>query len=83
MRFLGFGKHHKKFVKKYADKLYLMQHFMRQKGKKKVHSRKEVCAKPVLDISVENGMYVLDTNASVVVVSGILLHEQERKGKSC
>ena len=33
-------------------------------------------------MSTENGMYVLDTEASVVAISGILHQEQEWNGKT-
>ena len=43
---------------------------------------KELCEAPVLGMPTEKGMYVLDTDASVVVISGILLQEQEWNGKT-
>ena len=39
--------------------------------------KKELCDAPVLGMPTEKGMYVLDTDASVVAISGILLQEQE------
>ena len=45
-------------------------------------TRKELCEEPVLGMPTEKGMYVLDTEASVVVISGILHQEQEWNGKT-
>ena len=43
---------------------------------------KELCEAPVLGMPSEKGMYVLDTEASVVAISGILQQEQEWNGKT-
>ena len=60
---------------------------MRHKGKKFTWNnaaeesfqriKKELCEAPVLGMPTEKGMYVLDTDASVVAISGILHQEQE------
>ena len=42
---------------------------------------REVCEAPVLDMPTENGMNVLDTDAPVVDISGILHQEQEWNGR--
>ena len=39
-------------------------------------NKKEFCEAPVLGMPTEKGMYVLDTDASVVAISGILHQEQ-------
>ena len=39
-----------------------------------------VCEAPVLSMPNEKGMYVLDTDASVIAISGILNQEQEWNG---
>ena len=67
-------------------KVYPMQQLMRHKGKKFMWNnpaeesfqriKKELCEAPVLGMSTENGMYVLDTDASVVAISGI--HHQQQ-----
>ena len=44
--------------------------------------KKELCEAPVLGMPTEKGMYGLDTDASVVAISGILHHEQEWNGKT-
>ena len=44
--------------------------------------KRELCEEPVLGMPTENGMYVLDTDASVVVISGILHQEQEWNGRT-
>ena len=44
--------------------------------------KKELCEAPVLGMPTEKGMYVLDTDASVVAISGILHQEQEWNGKT-
>ena len=59
-----------------------MQKLMRNKGKKFEwnevaqaafeNMKRELCEAPVLGIRMEKGMYVLDTDASVVAISGKL-----------
>ena len=65
---------------------------MRHKGKKFTwnnaakksfqRKKKELCKAPVLGMPTEKGMYVLDTDASMLGISGILYQEQEWNGKS-
>ena len=62
---------------------------MRHKGKKLTWNdvteepfqriKKEMCEAPVLGMPTQKVMYVLDTEASVVAISGILHQEQEWK----
>ena len=69
-----------------------MQQLMRHKGKKFTWKnaaeesfqriKKELCEAPVLGMPTEKGMYMLDTDASIVAISGILHQEQEWKGKT-
>ena len=90
--FLGFANYYREFIKGYTDKVYPMQQLMRHKGKKFTWNnaaeesfqriKKELCEAPVLGMPTEKGMYVLDTDASVVAISGILHQEQERNGKT-
>ena len=92
MSFLGFANYYREFIKGYADKVYPMQQLMRHKGKKFTWNnaaeesfqriKKELCEAPVLGMPTEKGMYVLDTDASVVAISGILHREQEWNGKT-
>ena len=92
MSFLGFAIYYREFIKGYADKVYPMQQLMRHKGKKFTWNnaaeesfqriKKELCEAPVLGMPTEKGMYVLNTDASVVVISGILHQEQEWNGKT-
>ena len=79
MSFLGLANYYREFIKGYADKVYPMQQLMRHKGKKFTWNNaeepfqriiKELCEAPVLGMPTENGIYVLDTDASVVAVSG-------------
>ena len=42
----------------------------------------ELCEAPVLGMPTEKGMYVLDTDASVVAISEILHQEQEWNGRT-
>ena len=44
--------------------------------------KRELCEAPVLGMLTERGMYVLDTDASVVAISGILHQEQEWNGRT-
>ena len=92
MSFLGFANYYCEFIKGYADKVYLMQQLMRNKGKKFEWNEKaqaafenikrEVCEATVLGMPTEKGISVLDTDASVVAISGILHQEQEWNGKT-
>ena len=65
-----------------------MQQVKRHKGKKFTWSnaaensyqkiKRELYEAPLLGMPTKNGMYVLDTDASVAAISGILHHELER-----
>ena len=44
--------------------------------------KRELCEAPVLGMPTEKSMYVLDTDASVVAISGILHQEQEWNGRT-
>ena len=69
-----------------------MQKLMRNKGKKFERNdeaqvafeniKRELLEAPVLGMPTEKGMYVLDTDASVVAISGILHQEQEWNGRT-
>ena len=90
LSFLGFANYYREFIKGYADKVYPMQKLMRNKGKKFEWNdeaqvafeniKRELCEALVLGMPTEKGMYVLDTDASVVAISGILHQEQEWNG---
>ena len=92
LSFLGFANYYREFIKGYADKVYPMQKLMRNKGKKLEWNdeaqvafeniKRELCEAPVLGMPTEKGMYVLDTDASVVAISGILHQEQEWNGRT-
>ena len=92
MSFLGFANYYREFIKGYADKVYPMQQLMRHKGKKFTWNnaaeesfqriKNELCEAPVLGMPTEKGMYVLDTDASIVAISGILHQEREWNGKT-
>ena len=92
MSFLGFANYYREFIKGYTDKIYPMQRLMRNKGKKFTWTdeaqisfeniKRELCEAPVLGMPKEKGMFVLDTDASVVAISGILHQEQEWNGRT-
>ena len=92
LSFLGFANYYREFIKGYADKVYPMQKLMRNKGKKFEWNdeaqiafenlKRELCEEPVLGMPTEKGMYFLDTDASVVAISGILHQEQEWNGRT-
>ena len=92
MSFLAFANHYKEFIRGYADKVYPMQQLLRHKGKKFTWNnaadesfqrmKRELCGTPVLGMPTEKRMYKLDTDASVVAISGILHQEQEWNGKT-
>ena len=92
MSFLGFANFYREFIKGYAEKSYPMQQFMKNKGKKFIWNdearvsfeniKRELCEAPVLGMPTEKGMSVLDTNVSVVAISGILHQEQEWNGRA-
>ena len=85
MSFLEFANYYREFIKGYADKIYPMQRLMRNKGKKFTWTdeaqvlfeniKRELCEAPVLGMPTEEGVFVLDTDASVVAISGILSPE--------
>ena len=91
LSFLGFANYYRELIKGYADKVYPMQKLMRNKGKKFEcndeaqvafeNIKRELCEAPVLGMPTEKGIYVLDTDASVVAISGILHQEQEWNGR--
>ena len=91
MSFLGFANYYRKFIKGYADKVFPMQQLMRHKIKNFMWNdaaeesfqriKKELCEAPVLGMPTEKGMYVLDTDVSVVAISGILQQEQNGTGR--
>ena len=92
MSFLRFANYYREFIKGYADKVYLMQKLMRDKRKKFEWNeeaqavfeniKRELCEAPVLGMPTKKGMYVLDTDASVVAISGILHQVQEWNGRT-
>ena len=92
LSFLGFDNYYREFIKGYADKVYPMQKLMRNKGKKFEWNdeeqiafeniKRELCEVPVLGMPREKGMYVLDTDASVVAISGILHQEKKWIGRT-
>ena len=92
LSFLGFASYYREFIKGYADKVYPMQKLMRNRGKKFEWNdeaqvafeniKRELCEAPVLGMPTEKGMYVLDTDASVVAISGILHQEQKWNGRT-
>ena len=88
MSFLGFANYYCEVIKGYEDKVYPMQKLMRNKGKKFewnkeaqaafVIIKRELCEAPVLGMLLkEKSMYVLDTDSSVVAISGKMHQEQE------
>ena len=84
LSFLGFANYYREFIKGYADKVYPMQKLMRNKGKKfEWNDEAQVAFENIKrDMPTEKGMYVLDTDASVVAISGILHQEQEWNGRT-
>ena len=84
--FLGFANYYREFIKGYADKVHPMQKLMRNKGEKfewneeaqaVFENIKRKSAKRQCYSCLQKGMYVVDTDASVVAISGILHEEQE------
>ena len=92
MSFLGFANYYREFIKGYADKIYPMQQLMLNKGNKFSWTdeaqvffeniKRDLCEALVLGLLTEKGIFVLDTDASVVVISGILYQEQEWNGRT-
>ena len=92
MSFLGFTNYYREFIKGYADKVYPMQKLMRNKGKKFEWNeegqaafeniKRELSEEPVLGMPKKKDTYVLDTDASVGAIAGILHQEQERNGRT-
>ena len=92
LSFLGFANYYRERIKGYADKVYPMQKLMRNKWKKFEWNdeaevafeniKRELCEALVLGMRTEKGMYVLDTDASVVAISVISHQEQEWNGRT-
>ena len=92
MSFLGFASYYPEFIKWYADKIYPMRKLTRNKGKKFwwtdkaqvsfENIKRELCEALVLGMPTKKGMFVLDTDASVVTILGILHQEQEWNGRT-
>ena len=92
MSFLGFANYYREFIIGYADKVYPMQQLMRHKEKKFTWNnaaeesfqriKTELREAPVLGMPTEKGMYVRDTDASVVAISEILHQEHEWNRKT-
>ena len=91
MSFLGLANFYREFIKGYADKIYPMQQLMRNKGKKFSWTdeaqvsfeniKREICEAPVLAMPTEMETFVLDTDASVVAISGKAHQEQGWNGR--
>ena len=87
MNFLAFANEYREIIEGYADKVYPMQQLFKHKGKKFTWNiaadesfqriKQNLSEAPVLGMPTRKVMYVLDTNASVVAISGILHQEQE------
>ena len=92
MSCLGFANFYHEIIKGCADKVYPMQKLMPNIGKKFEWNeeaqagfeniKRELCEAPVLGMPTEKGMYVLDSDASVVAISGKLHQEQEWNGRT-
>ena len=76
MSFLGFAN----YIKGYADKGYPMWNNAAEESFRRI--KKELCEAPVLGMPTEKVMDVLDTDASVVAISGILHQEQDWNRKT-
>ena len=78
MSFLGFANYYREFIK-----VYTATDAQQRKEKAQAafeNIKRELCEAPVLGMFTEKGMCVLDTDASVVAISGILHQEQEWNG---
>ena len=92
LSFLGFANYYREFIRGYTDKMYPMQKLMHNKGKKFEWNEEaqtafeniewELCQAPLLGMPREKGIYVLDTDASVVAISGILHQEHKWNGRT-
>ena len=92
MSFLGSANYYREFIKGYADKIYPLQQLMRNNGKNFTWTdeaqvsfeniKRELCEAPVLCMPTEKSMFVLETDASVVAISGILHQKQELNGRT-
>ena len=57
-------------------------HVEQRGGKSHSRDKERVVQAPVLGMPTEKGMYVLDTDASIVAISGVLHQEQEGNGNT-
>ena len=87
MSFLGFAKFYRVFNKKGTQKRCFMQHPKQNTGQKFMRNNEaqfffevincERCEAPALGLLTAKEMFKLESDASVLAISGILHHEQE------
>ena len=87
--FLGFANYYREFIKDYAEKISPLQDLVKKDKPWEWHQvhqdtfemlKKLLTTAPVLGLPEEDGLFILDTDASMVAIAGILSQRQTRDG---
>ena len=88
--FLGFANYYREFIKDYATRIQPLQILVRKKGdwvweekhQECFEAMKETLIKaPVLGLPQEEGLFILDTDASLVAIAAVLSQQQMKQGR--
>ena len=88
--FLGFANYYREFIKGYADIAAPLSQLNRKNAtwqwgeeeQSAFDALKEILtSEPVLGLPTDEGMFILDTDASTVAIAGVLSQKQERNGQ--
>ncbi len=88
--FLGFANYYREFIRGYSQLVEPVNRLVKKnqdfqwtpEAEESFElTEKKLCSAPVLALPTEEGTFILDTDASDVAISGILLQEQEIDGK--
>ena len=86
--FLGFANYYREFIKDYATRIQPLQILVRnkddwiweEKHQECFEAMKETLIKaPVLGLPQEEGLFILDTDASLVAIAAVLSQQQMRQ----
>ena len=88
--FLGFVNYYREFIEDYATRIQPLQILVRNKGdwvweekhQECFEAMKETLIKaPVLGLPQEEGLFILDTDASLVAIAAVLSQQQMKQGR--
>ena len=86
---LGFANYYREFIKDYAEKIVALQDLIKKDKPWEWHQvhqdtfemlKKLLTTAPVLGLPEEDGLFILDTDASMVAIAGILSQKQTKDG---